>query len=80
MNADAPAPDAGVGMSELPRLPEGNLRLERLMGAELHEGQVLNRVRVELAPGVVEPAHVHPGVEGVAGRGSVERDPPPTVS
>src|SRR5688572_14572335 len=65
-------------MAEVQRLlAEGKLRLEPLMDADLHEGQVLNWVRVELAPGVVEPAHVHPGHEGivgVAGQGFVELD------
>ena len=39
--------------------------------------QVLTVLRVELAPGTVEPRHTHPGVEvlyGVAGRGEVELD------
>jgi quercetin dioxygenase-like cupin family protein len=78
VNTNATARDAGAGMSEVQRLlAEGKLRLEPLMDADLHEGQVLNWLRVELAPGVVEPAHVHPGDEGIvaiAGHGFVELD------
>lgn len=78
MHSDTTPTAAAVGMSEVQRLlDEGKLRIEPLMDAELHEGQVLNWIRVELAPGVIEPAHVHPGAEGVlgvAGRGFVQLD------
>jgi quercetin dioxygenase-like cupin family protein len=70
--------DTAVGTNDVQRLlAEGRLRLDQLLDAELHEGQVLNWVRVELAPGTVEPDHVHPGLEGifvVAGRGFVRLD------
>lgn len=78
MHADTTTADAAVGMTEIQRLlDEGKLRIELLMDVDLHEGQVLNWIRVELAPGVIEPAHVHPGVEcvlGVTGSGFVQLD------
>ena len=58
-------------------MASGQLRIEQLMDADLHEGQALSWLRVRLGPGVVEPAHVHPGMEGifgVAGRGFVALD------
>jgi quercetin dioxygenase-like cupin family protein len=58
-------------------LADGRLRIEQLMELEVHEGQGLNWLRVQLAPGVVEPPHVHPGVEGIlgiSGRGHVQLD------
>ena len=42
----------------------GQLRIEQLMGAELHDGQVLSWLKVKLAPGVAEPAHVHSEFKG----------------
>jgi quercetin dioxygenase-like cupin family protein len=67
-----------AGMAEVQRLVSaGQLRIEPLMSADLHEGQVLTWLRVELAPGVAEPAHLHPGSEGIfgiAGRGFVQLD------
>ncbi|MGY1643704.1 cupin domain-containing protein [Geodermatophilus sp. SYSU D00703] len=78
MRPTATTPDSAVDLSAVQGLlAGGRLRIEQLMDAELHQGQVLNVPRVELAPGVVEPAHVHPGaggVFGVAGRGFVEMD------
>jgi quercetin dioxygenase-like cupin family protein len=78
MTANTTTPDTAADVDEVQRLlAEGKLRIQPLMDTDLHEGQVLNWVRVELAPGVVEPAHVHPGVEGVvgvAGRGFVQLD------
>lgn len=78
MHADTTTADAAVGMTEVQRLlDEGRLRIEPLVDVDVHEGQVLNWIRVELAPGAVEPAHVHPGVEwvlGVSGSGFVQLD------
>ena len=51
------------------------LIVEPKASLDLPGGQVLTVLRVELAPGTVEPPHTHPGVEilyGVAGRGEVE--------
>ena len=78
MHADTTTADAAVGMTEVQRLmDEGKLWIEPLVDVDVHEGQVLNWIRVELAPGVIEPAHVHPGVEwvlGVSGSGFVQLD------
>lgn len=74
----AAAASREAGMAEVQRLMDGGqLRIEQLLGADLHDGQVLSWLRVQLAPGVTEPAHVHPGLEGivgVTGRGFVELD------
>ena len=51
------------------------LIVEPKTSMDLPGGQVLTALRVELAPGTVEPPHTHPGVEilySVAGRGEVE--------
>ena len=58
-------------------LPAGQLIVEPKTSLDLPGDQVLTVLRVELAPGVVEPHHTHPGVEilyGAAGRGEVELD------
>ncbi len=71
-------PDGRADMSAVQQLlADGRLRIEQLMELEVHEGQGLNWLRVQLAPGVVEPPHVHPGVEGIlgiSGRGHVQLD------
>jgi quercetin dioxygenase-like cupin family protein len=58
-------------------LATGQLIVEPKTNLELPGDQVLTLLRVELAPGAVEPQHTHPGVEilyGVTGRGEVELD------
>ena len=58
-----------VAAGDLTVAPEGAL--------PLRGGQELSVLRVELAPGVAEPRHTHPGTEilrGLAGHGQVELD------
>lgn len=58
-------------------LEGGQLALAPLFDAPAEGGRQLSLLRVELAPGVTEPRHAHPGIEinqGLAGTGSVERD------
>ena len=61
--------DGLVAAGDLTVVPEASL--------PLRGGQELSVLRVELAPGVAEPRHTHPGVEilrGLAGNGHVELD------
>ena len=58
-------------------LAAGQLIVEPKASLDIPGDQLLTVLRVELAPGAVEPPHTHPGVEilyGVAGRGEVELD------
>jgi len=58
-------------------LATGQLAVEPKATLDLPGHQVLSIVRVELAPGAVEPRHTHPGAEilyGLAGHGQVELD------
>jgi quercetin dioxygenase-like cupin family protein len=58
-------------------LAAGQLIVEPQASLDIPGDQLLTVLRVELAPGAVEPHHTHPGVEilyGVAGRGEVELD------
>ena len=56
-------------------LSSGALRIEPLAQTQLRGDQQLTLLRVEVAPGVQEPTHTHPGIEllyGLAGQGYVE--------
>ena len=58
-------------------IKHGQLRIEEKARVDLVAGQQLSLVRVEMAAGVVEPAHTHPGIEvlyGLTGHGFVELD------
>jgi quercetin dioxygenase-like cupin family protein len=58
-------------------LAAGQLVVKPKATLDLPGHQVLSLLRVELAPGAVEPRHTHPGAEilyGLAGHGQVELD------
>jgi hypothetical protein len=46
----------------------GRLAVEEKQNVALDARSTLSLLRVELAPGVTEPAHTHPGVELIYGR------------
>ena len=58
-------------------LASGRLRIDQKLAGEVADPGGVSVLRVELAPGVVEPPHTHPGLEilyGLAGAGVVELD------
>jgi quercetin dioxygenase-like cupin family protein len=55
----------------------GRLTVEEKHRVDIDDRRVLSLTAVRLAPGVVEPAHTHPGFEilyGVSGHGHVDLD------
>ena len=69
---------AATGTARLQALQQsGQLIVDPVFQNALDGGRVLSLVRVELAPGVTEPHHIHPGPEilyGLSGRGFVDID------
>jgi quercetin dioxygenase-like cupin family protein len=58
-------------------LASGDLRIAPKLTASVDGPREVTLLRVDLAPGVVEPHHTHPGLEllyGLAGSGAVEVD------
>lgn len=55
-------------------MSDGRLKVEPTLEVPLADGRVLSLVRVDVAPGVTEPSHTHPGTEvlyGLTGNGYV---------
>ncbi len=50
-------------------MADGRLTVEPMLQTPLEDGRILSIVRVELAPGVTEPHHTHPGKEVLYGLG-----------
>ena len=50
-------------------MADGLLTVEPMLQTPLEDGRILSIVRVELAPGVTEPHHTHPGKEVLYGLG-----------
>ncbi|WP_187794060.1 cupin domain-containing protein [Paracoccus amoyensis] len=77
---------AQSGLQEQERLESlianGAMAVDPKIQMPLREDLMLSLAQVEIAPGITEPRHTHPGIEilyGIGGTGYVQTDGPPEL-